>query len=111
MNGGELFFILMVVTFLSLWLYKLTNVLTVGKLYDTLVSWLTFIGGVMAYGLGFLLNLSLAVDFLYVSVVFRFVTAFLVMFFILQFIEVVFVLASRVNMATGINKQRSKSFR
>ena len=101
MNGEELFFILLVLAFVGLFIYKLTNVLSGGRLYSDLISWVTFAGGLMSWGMLLLLTMVMAPVYLYASVLFGFTTLFVVVFGIFQFIEVVYILASKVSNPTG----------
>lgn len=111
MDGNELLFILMVLSFFGLFLYKLANVFSVGKLYGDLISWLSFIAGGLVYGMGFLLSIVMAVEFLYVSIVYQFVSAFFVLFVLLHFFEVLFTLAARAVGDFGPREVRSRGFR
>ena len=77
------------------WLYKLANVLSGGVVYDKLLSWWTFIVGLLSWGLGFIVSIVGAADYLYFSVVYRFVNVFLVVFFFFQIVEVIYYLAGK----------------
>jgi len=111
MGGEEFLFILLLLGFLCLWFFKLANVLSLGKLYRELVSWITFIAGVVVWGIGFILSIFMAVEFMYANVVFRFVNVFLVIFVFLQLIEVFFVLASKPAEAESSSRSRNTAFR
>jgi hypothetical protein len=111
MDGGEFLFILVLLGFLAVFLWKLSNIFSLGRLYSELMAWINFIGGLMAWGLCLMLTMVLGSTILWVSVLFKFASLFLVLFFILQFIEVVYTLANKPTMGSNSRGTALRSFR
>lgn len=111
MGGEELFFILLVFGFFGLFIYKLANVFSVGRLYKELVSWISFIGGLFTWSMVLFLTLASRGEFLYFTVVFRFMTAFLIVYLMLHLIEVFFTLGQKPVNAARSRESLSRDFR
>ena len=109
MDGIELIFGLLLFGYFSLLFVKLSNVLTVGKLYKEFVSWMVFIIGLFVYGLLFNI-VMVGYSYYYFVVLFRFASFSLVLFIIFHFIELFWFLSGSRSVSSD-GRGRGRGFR
>lgn len=89
MNGIECFILVFTLFFLFVWFGKLVNVMSLGRVYGKIFSWVSFVLGILSWA--FLFGLMMISADLFGSFVVRWVSVLLIILFAFQITEIFYV--------------------
>lgn len=84
----ETVFILQFVAFVIVFFYKMYNIFKIGTAYEQVVAWMTFISGILIYGVGFILVMVHNTD-LYIIQLLKFESILISVFGLFFVIEII----------------------